>query len=147
MPAAFVSEIHKVSVSDGAFRFLGRANEPVANFEGVGFRASVSSAFALHGNARVARVSLRDRFFLQQLRSPLQYDSNGLDLSQISARVGSGDVAGRFTLQPEADESPFRVELKFRSVQADQIITEAGGPGAWPAAKPPDNKTPKSPSR
>ena len=127
-PAAFVSEIHKVSVADGAFRFLGRANEPVANFEGVGFRASVSSAFALHGNARVARVSLRDRFFLQQLRSPLRYDSNGLDLSQISARVGSGDVAGRFTMQPEADESPFRVELKFRGVQADQIITEGGGP-------------------
>ena len=128
VPAAFVSEIHKVSVSDGAFRFLGRANEPVANFEGVGFRASVSSAFALHGNARVARVSLRDRFFLQQLRSPLRYDSNGLDLSQISARVGSGDVAGRFTMQPEADESPFRVELKFRGVQADQIIIEGGGP-------------------
>jgi len=127
-PAAFASEIHKVSVTDGAFRFLGRANEPVANFEGVGFHASVSSAFALHGKARVAKVSLRDRFFLQQLRSPLRYDSNGLDLSQISARVGSGDVAGRFMLQPETDESPFRVELKFRGVQADQIITEGGGP-------------------
>ena len=127
--AAFVSEIHKVSLSDGNFRFLGRINEAVANFEGVGFRATISDASALKGNARVARVSLRDRFFLQQLKSPLRYDSNGLDLSQISARVGGGDVTGRFTMQPETDESPFRVEMKFRGVQADQIITDAGGPG------------------
>jgi len=128
VPAAFVSEIHKVSVTGGNFRFLSRANEAVANFEGVGFRAAISNASALKGNARVARVSLRERFFLQQLRSPLRYDSNGLDLSQISARVGGGDVTGRFTMQPETDESPFRVEMKFRGVQADQIITDAGGP-------------------
>ncbi len=127
-PAAFVSEIHKVNLTDGNFHFLGRANEAVANFEGVGFRAAISNASALKGNARVARVSLRERFFLQQFRSPLRYDSNGLDLSQVSARVGGGDVTGRFTMQPETDESPFRVEMKFRGVQADQIITEAGGP-------------------
>lgn len=126
--AAFISEIHKVSLMDGNFRFLGRTNETVANFEGVGFRAAISNESSLKGNARVAKVSLRDRFFLQQLRSPLRYDSNGLDLSQISARVGGGDVTGRFTMQPETDESPFRVEMKFRGVQADQIISEAGGP-------------------
>ena len=126
--AAFISEIHKVSLADGNFRFLGRTNETVANFEGVGFRAAISNESSLKGNARVAKVSLRDRFFLQQLRSPLRYDSNGLDLSQISARVGGGDVTGRFTMQPETDESPFRVEMKFRGVQADQIISEAGGP-------------------
>ncbi|MEY2543445.1 MAG: AsmA-like C-terminal region [Verrucomicrobiota bacterium] len=127
-PTAFISEIHKVSLTNGNFRFLGRENEPVANFEGVGFRAAVQNASALKGNARVARVSLRERFFLQQLRSPLRYDADGLDLSQISAHVGGGDVTGRFTMQPETEDSPFRVEMKFRGVQADQIITEAGGP-------------------
>ncbi len=127
-PGAFISEIHKVSLTNGNFRFLGRASEPVANFEGVGFRAAVSNASSLHGNARVAKVSLRERFFLEQLKSPLRYDGNGLDLSQISAHIGSGDITGRFTVQPETEESPFRVEMKFRGVQADQIITEAGGP-------------------
>jgi type II secretion system protein N len=127
-PTAFISEIHKVSLTNGNFRFLGRENEPVANFEGVGFRAAVQNASALKGNARVAKVSLRERFFLQQLRSPLRYDADGLDLSQISAHVGGGDVTGRFTMQPETEDSPFRVEMKFRGVQADQIITEAGGP-------------------
>ena len=127
-PPGFISEIHKVSLTGGNFRFLGRANESVANFEGVRFRASISDASALHGNARVTKVALRDRFFLEQLRSPLRYDENGLDLSQISAHVGSGDLSGRFSMQPETDESPFRVEMKFRGVQAAQIISEAGGP-------------------
>jgi len=127
--AGFISEVHKVSVTNGSFRFLGRESESVASFEGVGFRAAVNNASSLKGNARVARVSVRDRFFLQQLRSPLRYDANGLDLSQISAHVGGGDVSGRFTMQPETEESPFHVEMKFRGVQADQIITEAGGPG------------------
>ena len=127
-PSAFMPEIHKVSLTNGNFRFLGRANDSIANFEGVGFRATVSNASALKGNARVAKVSLRDRFFLQQLKSQLRYDANGLDLSQISAHIGGGDITGQFTMQPETEESPFRVEMKFRGVQADQIITEAGGP-------------------
>src|SRR5262249_3463969 len=126
--AAFISEIHKVGLTEGNFRCLDRANRPVANFEGVGFRAAINNVSAVKGNARVAKVSLRDRFFLQQLRSPLRYDANGLDLAQISARLGGGDITGRFTMQPETEESPFQIEVKFRGVEADRIIIEAGGP-------------------
>jgi type II secretion system protein N len=126
--AEFASEIHKISLVDGNFRFLDRSNDLVANFEGVGFRASLIDASALHGNARVAKVSLRDRFFLEQLKSPVRYDADGLNLAQISAHVGSGDISGNFSIQPETDESPFHLEMKFRGVQADQVIAEAGGP-------------------
>jgi type II secretion system protein N len=126
--AEFASEIHKISLVDGNFRFLDRSNGLVANFEGVGFRASVINASTLHGNARVVKVSLRDRFFLQQLKSPVRYDADGLNLSQISAHVGSGDISGKFSIQPETDDSPFHLEMKFRGVQADQVIAEAGGP-------------------
>ncbi|HZI33836.1 MAG TPA: AsmA-like C-terminal region-containing protein, partial [Candidatus Binatia bacterium] len=100
----------------------------MAEFEGVGFRASVTSASALHGNARVAKVALRDRVFLEQLKSPVRYDADGLNLPQISAHIGNGDISGKFSIQPEADESPFHVEMKFRGVQAEQLIAEAGGP-------------------
>jgi type II secretion system protein N len=127
--AEFASEIHKVSVVDGHFRFLDRRDAPVADFDGVGFRASIRNASALHGNARVAKVSVRDRLFLEQLKSPVRYDDSGLDLSQISGHIGGGDFNARFSIQPEADESPFHVDLKVRNVQADQVIMEAGGPG------------------
>ena len=127
-PAEFASEIHKISLIDGNFRFLDRANELVANFEGVGFRAAINNASILHGHARVEKVSVRDRFFLQQLKSPLRYDDKGLDLSEVSAHTGGGDISGHFSIQPETEESPFHVEMKFRNVQADEIISEAGGP-------------------
>src|SRR6202007_2510129 len=126
--AEFASEIHKISLVDGDFRFLDRSNQLVANFEGVGFRATLTNASALHGNARVGKVSVRDRFFLQQLKSPVRYDDDGLNLAQISAHIASGDISGKFSIQPETDESPFHVEMKFRNVEADQIIGEGGGP-------------------
>jgi hypothetical protein len=76
----------------------------------------------------VAKVSLRDRFFLEQLKSPVRYDADGLNLAQISARTGGGQISGKFSIQPENDESPFHIEMKFRNVEADQVIAEAGGP-------------------
>jgi hypothetical protein len=42
--------------------------------------------------------------------------------------MGSGDVDGEFALQSQAADSPFSVSVKFRGVQADQLVVEAGGP-------------------
>ena len=126
--SAFVPEVRRVNLTGGNFRFLDRSGNMVAAFEGVGFRSSVRNAVAVRGNARVAKVSLRDRFFLQQLKSPLQYDPTKLELSQISAHAGGGDVIGHFSMQPETEDSPFTVDVKFRNVEADQIVADAGGP-------------------
>ena len=34
---------------------------------------------------------------------------------------------GRFTIQPQTEDSPFTVSIQFKDVQADRIIVEAGG--------------------
>jgi hypothetical protein len=83
---------------------------------------------ALHGDTEVARISLRDRFFLEQLQSQLRYEPDVLELSKISARAGSGEVNGYFAMQPESEDSPFTTSVKFRDVLADQIVENAGGP-------------------
>jgi type II secretion system protein N len=126
-PPAFTPEIQRVNVVGARFRFLDEKLQGVATFEGVDFRSSFRAATDLRGNITIARTSLRDRFFLQQLESPLHYDSNELDFSQITARAGEGQINGRFTIQPQAEDSPFTVSIKFKEVQADKIITEAGG--------------------
>jgi len=125
---SFVPEIRRLDMAGGNFRFLDRLGGVVATFEGVKFRSSVRNAVILRGNAQVKKISLRDCFFLEQLRSPLNYDPKQLDLSQISAQAGGGEIAGRFTMQPQAEDSPFTVRASFRNVQADRIVTEAGGP-------------------
>jgi hypothetical protein len=121
-------EVRRVSVKDGDFTFLDQDGRLIASFTGVDFRTNIRSAQALHGDTKVARISLRDRFFLDQLRSPLRYEPDVLELSKISARVADGEVSGYFAMQPEAEDSPFTTSVKFRDVLADQLVENAGGP-------------------
>ena len=121
-------EVRRVSIKNGNFSFLNQFGALLASFKGVDFRTSIRSAAALHGDTEVAKISLRDRFFLEQLRSQLRYEPDVLELSKITARAGSGEVNGYFAMQPEAEDSPFTTSVKFRDVSADQIVENAGGP-------------------
>ena len=125
---AVAPEVRRVSVKDGDFTFLDQTGRLVASFAGVDFRTNIHSAIALRGDAKVARVSLRGRFFLDQLRSPLRYEPDVLELSKISARVAEGEVNGYFAVQPEAQDSPFTTSVNFHDVLADQLVENAGGP-------------------
>src|SRR5881394_1391582 len=121
-------EVRRISIKNGNFTFLDKAGGLLASFTGVDFRTSIRSAQAFHGDAKVARISLMDRFFLEQLRSPLRYEPDVLELSKISARAANGEINGYFAMQPEAEDSPFTTSVKFHDVLADQIVANAGGP-------------------
>jgi hypothetical protein len=123
----FRPEIERVNLANGRFRFLDEKLKSVATFEEVGFRSNFRTATDLRGNITIGKTSLRDRFFLQQLQSPLRYSPDELNFSQITARAGGGDVTGQFTLLPQTENSPFTVSIKFREVQADRIVSDAGG--------------------
>jgi type II secretion system protein N len=125
---AMPPEVRRVTIKNGNFSFLDHAGRLLASFNGVDFRTSIRSASALHGDTKVARISLQNRFFLEQLRSPLRYEPDVLELSKISTRAGNGEINGYFAMQPEAEDSPFTTSVKFRNVLADQIIANAGGP-------------------
>jgi type II secretion system protein N len=123
-----IPQVRSVNIVDGNFRFLDRSENLVAAFEEVNLHSSLRSATALRGSVKVAKLSLRDRFVIESLRSPVRYDEAELELAKISARAGEGDLTGRFTMKPESSNSPFALSLKFRNVKADQIIAQAGGP-------------------
>jgi hypothetical protein len=124
---AVAPEVRRVTVKDGDFTFLDQTGKLVASFSGVDFRTNIRSAQALRGDAKVNRVSLGDRFFLDQLRSPIRYEPDVLELSKISARVAEGEVNGYFAMQPETEDSPFTTSVNFHDVLADQIVENAGG--------------------
>jgi hypothetical protein len=132
---AVAPEVRRVSVKDGDFTFLDQTGRLVARFAGVDFRTNIRSAQALRGDAKVTRVSLRDRFFLDQLRSPLRYEPDVLELSKISARVAEGEVDGYFAMQPEAEDSPFATSVNFHNVLAEQLVENAGGPKGMVSGK------------
>jgi type II secretion system protein N len=125
--APFTPEIQRVNLVHGRFRFLDEKLKNVATFDDVRFHSGFRTATDLSGNISIEKTSLRDRFFLEQLQSPLRYAPDELDFSQITARAGGGEVTGRFTLLPQTEDSPFTVSVKFRGVQADRIVVDAGG--------------------
>ena len=125
---AMPPEVRRVSIKNGNFSFLDHTGRLLASFNGVDFRTSIRKAAALHGDTKIKRISLQDRFFLEELRSPLRYEPDVLELSRISARAGNGEIDGYFAMQPEAEDSPFTTSVTFRNVLADQIIANAGGP-------------------
>ena len=127
-PPSIIPQIERVNMKRGSFTFLDRAGRLVGDFEGVDFRSILHSASRVSGSAKIAKLSLRDRFFLNHLESPFTYEPDVLELSKISAQVGDGEIAGHFAIQPEAEDSPFTLALNFRSVQADRIVVDAGGP-------------------
>ncbi|PZR70891.1 MAG: hypothetical protein DLM73_16900 [Chthoniobacterales bacterium] len=124
---AFTPEIQRVNLERGRFLFLDEKLKNVAMFDEIRFRSNFRTATDLRGNISIAKTSLRDRFFLENLQSPLRYAPDELDLSQIRARAGGGEITGRFVLLPQTENSPFTVSVRFRDVQADRIVTDAGG--------------------
>jgi type II secretion system protein N len=126
-PAGLLPDVRKASVKGGSFRFLDQAGNMIAVFQDVDFRASVRNLNTLRGTVAIAKMSVRDRFFLDGMRSPLRYDPQGLELPKISAHAGNGEVTGGFSMNPETEDSPFKVNIRFRNVDVDQLVTDAGG--------------------
>jgi len=123
----FTPEVRRVNLVHGRFRFLDEKLKDVATFDDVQFHSDFRTATGLRGDISIEKSSLRDRFFLEQLQSPLRYAPDELDLSQITAHAGGGEITGRFTLLPQTENSPFTVSVKFHDIQADRIVADAGG--------------------
>ncbi len=126
-PPPFTPEVQRVNLSHGRFRFLDEKLRNVATFDDVRFRSEFRTASDLRGKISIAKTGLRDRFFLEQLESPVSYSPDEMDFSQITARAGGGEINGRFTLLPQTENSPFTLEVKFRGIEADRLLADAGG--------------------
>ena len=127
-PPVFTPEVQRVNLKDGNFTFLDSAGRVIAKFNGLDFDSSFRTATAIKGSASVEKISLRDRFFIEDLHSPLHYDPAALVFSNISAHAAGGDITGRFEMELQAPDSPFTATVKFRDLEAEKLMTNAGGP-------------------
>ncbi len=125
---AFTPEVQRVTLKDGSFTFLDSAGNVVAKFQELDFSSAFRTAHEVKGNARVGRISLRDRFFMEDLESPLRYEPAKLSFSNISAHAAGGTITGRYEMQLLAPDSPFTVSVKFSDLLAEKLVTKAGGP-------------------
>ncbi|HET9419012.1 MAG TPA: AsmA-like C-terminal region-containing protein [Chthoniobacterales bacterium] len=127
MKSALAVEIRRLNISGGNFQFLDRTGLPLATFENLKFSSTLSDAHTLRGSAKVAKISLRNRFFVAGFHSPVRFEQNVLELPKISGQIGSGELNAKFKLDVQSAGSPFSVSANLRNVHADQIVAEAGG--------------------
>jgi hypothetical protein len=124
----FTPEVQRVKLKNGNFTFLDSAGKLIAKFAGLDFNSNFRTATTITGSASVEKISLRGRFFIEDLESPLQYDPVELAFSNISAHAAGGAINGHFEMQLQADDSPFTASVKFRDLQAAKLMANAGGP-------------------
>jgi type II secretion system protein N len=127
-PPISAPEVQRVTLKDGDFIFLDSHGREIAKFLGLDFRSSFRTVTEVKGNARVEKVSLRNRFFLEDLESPLRYDPASLAFSNISARAAEGRISGQFEMRLQEVDSPFTAVVRFHDLQAEKLLTNAGGP-------------------
>ncbi|MFL6583560.1 MAG: AsmA-like C-terminal region-containing protein [Chthoniobacterales bacterium] len=125
---SFVPEVRRVNLVGGLFRFLDTHGKVVAIFDDVQFHSNFRNGAAVRGSITIGKTSLRDRFFLQHLQGRVAYGPTSLDLSEVTAHAGDGDITGGFIMQPQLADSPFTAQIKFHDIQAERVLTEAGGP-------------------
>ena len=71
--------MQRVNLKNGNFTFLDSGGKLIAKFIGLYFNSSFRTATSIKGNASVEKISLRDRFFIENLESPLEYDPGCFD--------------------------------------------------------------------
>ncbi len=120
-------QIKRIRLSHGSFHFLDHEKRNIALFDGVQFSSSMRDVDSIRGQVRIGKIVLRDRVFLSELHSPIRYDPSELELSGITAQIAKGQLTGDFSMEPQAEDSPFTVHASFLRVQADELVAEAGG--------------------
>lgn len=133
--SSFVPELRRVNLVGGHFQFLDAKAGVVAKFDDVQFHSNFRNTAAVKGSVSIAKTSLRDRFFLQRLQSRLEYGPAALEMTEVTAQAGGGDITGAFRMEPETQDSPFTAKVRFRDIQSDQIVSEAGGPAGVVSGK------------
>jgi type II secretion system protein N len=122
-----VPDVQRAAIREGSFRFLDKRDALVAAFEGVELQTTIEHSDLLQGVVRIERLSAHDRFFLQKIRSPFKYSPDGVELSRISAKAAGGELSGVFDVRPAEDNSPFHLNVQFKNLKADDVVTDAGG--------------------
>lgn len=113
-------------ISNGSVELIDNAHKRVALFSNVSMRYTTLTAERVEGHLTIGHANYADGLFLENLRSTFEYANGQLKLPALEARWGGGSVAGSLTLSQEKRDSPFAAQLKFDSVDAARVSTDAG---------------------
>ncbi|MDQ3623497.1 MAG: hypothetical protein M3463_13580, partial [Verrucomicrobiota bacterium] len=121
----FEVRIEGFKIIDGAAELLDRDGKQVASLTGAELNYTTLTAERVEGTARIARLVYLDALHFENLQTPFRYAGNQLELPEIRAQLGGGEVEGRFTMHPKAPDSPLAARLELSDVDVERLTREA----------------------
>jgi hypothetical protein len=114
MPApAFTPEVQRVIPEEWKLHLPRLRRETDREVHGTLFQFQFPHRHRIQGKAKVEKISLRDRFFIENLDVAPGIRSRSADLLGISAQAAGGAINGHFEMQLQAEDSPFTASVKF----------------------------------
>lgn len=123
----FEVSISQLRISDGQFDFVDNKGRPLASLSGLDVACPIAGVEKVEGTAESDRVAIKNRVFLEDLRTPFSYTNGGLKLPTISTKIAGGVMNGSYEMQTASANSPFATSVRLNGVNLDRLISEAVG--------------------
>ncbi len=126
-PSSMVEfRIETAQLKNSSFLFQDRKGKRIAAFEQVNVDCKNLTQAQVEGRASIKTVRLHESIELTHFSTPFTFKGEVLELSKIAATLCEGQLEGSFKLAPLSDEAPFTVNLAFKQIDLEQILSATG---------------------
>ncbi len=115
-------------IRNAMIEFWDKAGTRVAQGSGVEMLYTTMREDRMEGTLRIGQLAWRDSVFLTKLESPFRYANGEIALTDLQAELAGGTLTGKASVNPEAEDAPFRVQLAGQKIDLGRASTEAGLP-------------------
>lgn len=118
--------LDKLEITNGSIELRDSADAPIAVATDVEMRYTLSTPGHIEGTVLAKKVVWQSALTFQEVQSPMTFSKGELTLSSLRAKAAGGVVEGSFTVQTEAKDSPYQLDLNLTGVDLQQVATEGG---------------------
>jgi len=118
--------VHTLIASGVSSDFWDDKGHRTAQVAGLQFQCTDPGAAGTQGQAECGHVSLFDKLFFKDMRTQWSFGDGIVKLASFQTGVAGGEIHGDAQVDTTGKHSPFHVNVKFDSVDLDQLMTGAG---------------------
>jgi type II secretion system protein N len=123
----FEVHVQHFNIQNGNIQLRDRDGDPLVDFTGINIGSDWSSSKnTATGKARARETRIVDSILLEKLSTKFKSSPDALQLRQIDAKIGGGNLAAEFDAILDDPQLPFRMSAEFSDVELSQLLADAG---------------------
>ncbi len=115
-----------LEINNGSIVLLDAKQQRIATATDVEMRYSLRTAGKVEGTISAGRIVWQDALTIDEVKSPVDFDKGDLSFPDLRGRVAGGNLQAKASVQTEAKNSPFTVELTLTGVDLARLSAEGG---------------------